>query len=197
MKSEDPVLRLIEKTPTDETEIGDVFFIPAAPNLAPVPPADDGQTRLTDVFFLFDAVPESGIAEPEDFSQYTVARHFRAASGVAVAQSKSMALRAGFFRQSDRFRAIPFDVHECSFRLSSKNYRRFQPIVSQIIQVAPGIFRRFFRYPQRKHGNSASCGAPRGRIFPSSCDITYRRISTRNISMWRRGVFPGVAAETN
>jgi len=65
MKLEKLILGRIEKAFADQTEIGYIFFILSAPDLAAIPPADDCEPRLADMFFFLDAIPESGIAEPE------------------------------------------------------------------------------------------------------------------------------------
>jgi hypothetical protein len=68
---------------------------------------------MAHVPFLLNAMPESGVAALEDLSQDTVAGFFRALPACLSAQSKSLALRAGFFRYCDRFRTIPIKFHEC------------------------------------------------------------------------------------
>jgi hypothetical protein len=65
MKSEKFMLGFIQKALADQTKIGDILFIPSAPDLTPVLPADDREPRLADVFLFLDAKPESGVAGPK------------------------------------------------------------------------------------------------------------------------------------
>jgi hypothetical protein len=112
MKPEEFILVILQSAPADKTKIGDIFFIPTTPNGASFGPSDNREASMTDMFFLFNTVPESGVAEPEDVSQDAVTGHFLAFSADAVAQSKPLALHAGFFRYCDCFRAIPISIHE-------------------------------------------------------------------------------------
>jgi len=98
MKLEEFILGRIKIAFADQTEIRYEFFIPSAPDLAAVLPADDREPRLANMFFFLDAIPESGIAEPEYIPQDTVTGRIRTFPATTVTQSNPLALRAGFFR---------------------------------------------------------------------------------------------------
>ena len=97
MKAENPVFGFVQITLANETEIGDVFFVAATPDLTAVPPAEDFEPDMAHMFFLADAVLKTGHTDSEDRPKDAVTGGFDALP-TAATQSKTMAMRAGFFR---------------------------------------------------------------------------------------------------
>jgi hypothetical protein len=111
MKPEYPVFEDIERAPCNQAEIRHVFFVFYPPGLTILLAIDMLEACLADMLFLGRTIPEPAVAGTKDRSKDTVTGYLRPCAA-ALAQSEPAALRAAFFRQSDYFRGIPFEIHE-------------------------------------------------------------------------------------
>jgi hypothetical protein len=113
MKAEQFIFKFVQDSLAYQAEIRNIFFVFAAPHRAPFLAADDLEPHVAHALLLLQAMPEPRVAGTKNSSQHTVAGRFRRAfPACAAAQSKSLALRAGFFRYRDSFRTIPLKIHE-------------------------------------------------------------------------------------
>jgi hypothetical protein len=71
------------------------------------------EARMTHMRFFGDAISETGVTGSKNIPQYAVAGDIFTIP-TKLTQSNTVAVRAGFLRQRDGFRAGPVDFHECS-----------------------------------------------------------------------------------
>jgi hypothetical protein len=120
MKSEKFMFGFTQNTLADETKIRDIFFVFTTPNLAPIYTSDDLEPRMAHVLFFLDAIAEARKAAPEYTSEDTITGRFRGSPACSAAQSKSLALRAGFLRDRDGIRTAPIKFHEYLLTVGTK-----------------------------------------------------------------------------
>jgi hypothetical protein len=113
VKSKYSVFFGVQNPPADKREIRDVFLILAAPAMAAVMASHHFETRMTHMRFFSDAISETGVTGSKNVPQYAVAGDIFTIP-TKLTQSNTVAVRAGFLRQCDGFRAGPVDFHECS-----------------------------------------------------------------------------------
>jgi len=117
MKSKQFIFEFIEVSFAYETKISDIFFVFPAPNRASVSAAYDFEPHMAHVLLFLEAGSKSSIATPKYGPEYAITGRFRAFPACAAAQSKSLALRAGFLRYRDGLRVIPIKSHECFLQI--------------------------------------------------------------------------------
>jgi len=114
VEAENLMLEFIERAFGDEAEVGNIFFIAAAPNPASaslptfaVLPGDNG-----DLFLFQDAVPKSHVTGAKYGPKYAVTRGCFAFNG-AVAEAPAVTNCALLAGQCDCFRTVPIHFVEC------------------------------------------------------------------------------------
>lgn len=99
VEAEHPVFKIIQRAAADQAEIRHIVFVLPHPGQSAVFSRTKRERHLAHVLFLGGAIPEACVTGAKDGAQYTVA-----GAGLASptrAQSISMAMRAGSFRECE------------------------------------------------------------------------------------------------
>ncbi len=99
VEAKHPIFKIIQSAAADQTKISHIVFVFPHPGQSAVFSRTKRERHLAHIFLLGGAIPEACVAGAEDRAQYTVA-----GAGLASptrAQSISMAMRAGSFRECE------------------------------------------------------------------------------------------------
>jgi len=93
------MFKIIQRAAADQAKISDIVFVLPNPGQSAVFSRTKRERHLAHIFFFGGAIPEACVAGAKDCAQYAVAGTGLASP--ARAQSISMAMRAGSFRECE------------------------------------------------------------------------------------------------